>query len=140
VIDGSPPPSRGSSDYEPQSIEFRISASNETSHTQISDGSPTSPKITLIEFLEQGLALELPKNSCAQGHHLSLAIQVTSPPERAMRFSMTAKVDALTKQPDQTERADLALIQFKEDAWNAFLRLFASRQAEIEDFFNAAKG
>lgn len=123
-----------------QSIELRISASNETSHTQISDGAPKSPKIGLIEFLEHGLALELPKHSCAQGHHLTIKIQVVSPAEKRMDLSMTAKVDAVAKQPDGSERADVTLVQLKEDAWETFQRLYTSRQTEIEDFFKAAKG
>jgi hypothetical protein len=123
-----------------QSIELRISASNETSRTKVSDGAETAPKIALIEFLERGLTLELPKHSCAQGHHLTLEIQVVSPPEKRMRFSATTKVDAVLKQADHSERANVSLIQFKEEAWDALRRLFSSRQTEIEDFFKASKG
>jgi hypothetical protein len=124
-----------------KSIELAITVENTTSRTK------TGPEkgVILVEFLEQGIVLDVPKASCAQGHNLTIEIRRKDNPDAEL-VSVTGKVEKLKKnaQVDGEEaefmRAEIGLVQFDEHEWQAFKDLFSNRQAEIEKFLAGARG
>ena len=123
------------SDFESLKIKFDIS--NTTTNTKFRD----VETIRLIELLEQGMIIEAPGRSCSNGHSLMLTITVNIPLKKPLKFTSTAKADAIEHLEDTGEdRITLSFVQFDEKGFDDFCALFSSRQSEIELFLAAARG
>jgi hypothetical protein len=132
-----------------RSVRLKISLNNTTTKTEIKDGkrffgnkkgtSGDNLEITLIELLDQGMILEVPGQSCAQGHNLLITVESlnTKPP---ITFQTSAKVMKMEKVSDDRDTIEINLIQFDDTGWQALKGLYGNRQNEIEEFFKAAKG
>lgn len=125
-----------------KSVELGISVENSTSRTKI--GADKGAR--LVEFLDHGFILEVPKTTCAQGHSLIVRIARKDAPESPV-ISVTGKVvklekNAKTDDGEEPEfmQAEIVLVQFDEAEWDDFKALFSNRQAEIEKFLTGARG
>ncbi|HUP56587.1 MAG TPA: hypothetical protein VM598_03985 [Bdellovibrionota bacterium] len=111
-----------------RSIELKIRFTNSTSRTLTESG------VRLIEFTERGLALEVPKASCAQGHNLAIEITRVDVPD-SEPMQLTGKVESFVEQ-----RADVGLVQYDEKKWEDLQALFNRRQEEILAFISSTRG
>jgi len=118
-----------------KTIELVISVSNTTSRTKVGK----EAGIKLVEFLEHGFALEVPKTLGAQGHSLIVEFHRADQPEAPV-VSVTGKVEKLKKSGEELFRAEISLLQYDEAEWTGFQELFSNRQAEILKFLAAARG
>jgi hypothetical protein len=118
------------------STQLSIELFNNTTRTR-----PRSDTLVkLVQFLTNGMVLEIPAKSCAHGHNLSLKIRATLPNKSILEFDSTAKVDSHENLDPECDEIAITLVQFDAAKWNALTQSFASRQAEIENFFAAVKG
>jgi hypothetical protein len=117
---------------------IRVSATviNTTTKKEIRRGA----KLGIIEFLEQGLVVELPSRACDVGHYLTIHLDVVDMREEKTKFITGSKVDATQHLQGDVDQVTLNLIQYDKAAWAKFQSLFGSRQTEIENFLKAAKG
>lgn len=133
-----------------KSIRIIIAMNNLTTKTQISDGRriydgkfdskyDENLAIYLLEFLEAGLILEVPKKSCAQGHNVLLNLRTDGFPVD-LEFEVTAKVEQMDVLDNGKNKITLKFTQFNDKDWKAFQNLFNTRQKEIETFFESMKG
>ncbi len=138
-----------------KSFEICIGVDNTTARTEVKNYETASPKgesskkekllkmkvndlVQLIELQEQGVVLQLPPNSCSTGHNLTLTIEVISPAKR-VEFETTSKVKAVERMED-AQWVTLQFLQFKDEDWKAFNKVYSSRQDQILDFFESVKG
>lgn len=121
------------------SFEIQIKAQNLT--TRMDFQSPEAIKIT--EFLPEGLVIEAKSGNAAKGHHILMEahLQLQNTPGTTP-LHLTAKVEELETPIDDPETVIMHLIffQFDPKEWETFQNKFSGRQAEIIDFFKAAKG
>lgn len=95
--------------------------------------------IRIVEFLENGLVLEMPQKACAKGHSLVIHVRVDRI-KGVLKFDTTSKVVEIEKQPSGEELVTTQFVQFKEEEWKMFQELYSGRQNEIFEFFQAVKG
>lgn len=123
------------SDFE--SMKIRIEVKNTTTRTEV----PKNAAVELLEIHDRGVVLALPAQSCAHGHNLMISFQATTPQKKEFSFVSTAKVELAEKLDDDDQlRITLSFLQYDEAGWRRFCDGFNSRQAEIEEFFKAARG
>ena len=120
----------------PPGIETGVSLKNVTTDAQTMG----EESISLLEFHAQGFALEVPARSCATGHHLAIHIRAKRGAQAEVVFDATVRVDRDADLPLKRKRIEVTLMQFNNAAWEKLQALFSSRQAEIEEFFEAATG
>ncbi len=120
----------------PATFETLVTLKNVTTDAAEVDGS----MISLLEFQEQGFALEVPSRSCASGHHLAIKILLRKPDEEEFHFDATVKVERTVDLPAKKKRIEVTLMQYSSAAWERLQEMFSSRQNEIVDFFEAATG
>jgi hypothetical protein len=119
-----------------QAITVEITLTNTTTRTTVKE----STTIKLVEIAEQGIALEVPPRTCAQGHNLLFELKLVKPgATKPFALKATGKVSEV-ESLDGADRADVVLIQFDEKEWEQVLSAFMSRQSEIEEFLKAARG
>lgn len=123
------------SDFESIKQEFKVQ--NTTTKTEVKEVG----EIQLIEIVDHGVILQLPRRSCANGHNLMVEMITTVPRKPKHRFAFTAKVEELATIGDSPhDKVTLTFLQFEETEWAGLCRLFASRQDEIMAFLKAARG
>jgi hypothetical protein len=122
-------------DFESIDIEFEVV--NTTTGTAFRK----NVKIRLTQLTEKGMMLEVPRRACAQGHALSLKLNIrtVNPPE-SLAFEATAKVDLVENFEKGGDSVTVTLLQYDEKQWAQLNGIFSSRQKEIADFFTAARG
>lgn len=120
-----------------QSLELKVKISNMTGQTPLRD----QDQIKVIQFLEKGMILQVPKKSCSGGHHLAIEIEMTGNPTKAVEFKATAKVEKVENSgSDKMDEITIKFLQFGEVAWNQIRNGLEDRQKEINQFFQAARG
>lgn len=134
-----------------RSVELTIVLINQSTKTQVrgnirsvGDLSPdaegdTVHPIQLIEFLEKGVSLEAPGRTCATGHLVMVEIHISNAKDLNL-VSFSAKVESTQKIDSERDAISLTLLQYDQKTWKQFVTLFANRQLEIQNFFEAAKG
>jgi hypothetical protein len=119
-----------------QTISVEVALTNTTTNTSVKEPGAMS----IVEFGEQSLTLEVPARTCAQGHNLLIEMKIISPGvARVISFSATGKAEDVEK-IDDTERVSIGFVQFDEEEWRHVLLVFSSRQQEIEDFLKSSRG
>lgn len=127
-------------------FEYSIVMGNTVTQTQILESS----KIKIIEFIEKGMKLQMPQNSCAQGHNVLLFIYPNIsgktvkhlPKEHETKglIQITAKI--LNVEPDTKPGKSLytiEFIQFTEKEWAAFYKKFQILQQQADKIFKVIK-
>ena len=119
------------------SARVAITLKNTTTHTTAKE----DPPISIAEFLDRGLILEVPARTCSKGHAILLEMTVTLPNGEEFEFSSTSKVENHEPIAETgTDRITVSLVQFDEIGWKQLQDAFRSRQDEIENFLKAARG
>ncbi|MGE0615884.1 MAG: hypothetical protein AB7P04_09600 [Bacteriovoracia bacterium] len=124
-----------------KSITLKIGLKNITTNTEVG-GHLKDPKkrdVQLVEFLEQGLSVEVPVNTGARGHHVLLKVETEGATPNLV-FEATAKIDELENLNAERAQLSLTLIQYEEEHWERLQKTFSSRQDDILAFFEAVKG
>jgi hypothetical protein len=117
-------------------ISVEVALTNTTTNTSVKQPGAVS----IVEFEEQSLTLEVPIRTCAQGHNLLIEMKIVSPGStEPISFSATAKAEEVEK-TNGTERIHVSFVQFDEEEWKNVLLVFSSRQQEIEDFLKSSRG
>ena len=131
-----------------KSVRLEIALVNHTTRTEVRNGTRTyggaktkdpNAKIGLVEFLEQGMVIEAPKNSCSTGHNVMLEIEVVGAP-RSLSFHCSGKVISKELISPETDSLTVQLVQYGELQWVALQEIYSSRQNEIERFFQSVRG
>lgn len=133
-----------------RSIEMSIDLTNETTHTSIIKGSRRyggkqqkaageDLSIRLLEFTSNGVILDVPENTCAMGHLLTLHIEVKGAQDK-LSFGTAAKVVESDSQDDSRQRIAVEFQNMDLKGWLHLNQLFSSRQNDILDLFNRIKG
>lgn len=143
-----------------KSLKLDIAIENQTSHVTIYENRRIFPKgkdevieeghfpVVMFQVLEKGFILELPARACSVGHVLKIFIETRNLPVNK-KYTFIARVKALqddrdnpSKKSDATTRQqfELELTNFDPELWQAFQNIFESKQAEITEFFESAKG
>jgi hypothetical protein len=134
------------------SIEIQIQMKNESTQTAVGNdgriyGSKTVKKkegedlsIRFIEIFEEGLVLEIPSNSCAEGHILNLTINTLRAKPVDIVVEVLGKVTEVEKLENNKDTIRVELTKYGRSRWRAFKQTFSGRQKEIEDFFAAVRG
>ncbi|MEK6580065.1 MAG: hypothetical protein AABZ55_12620 [Bdellovibrionota bacterium] len=119
-----------------QSTSIQVQFRNANSKTPLKK----EANVTLTEWLEKGLVIEVPSRTCATGHSAAITLSAVRGAEKLMVVNMTVKITDVENLPDFRDRVTLSFVQYEEFEWKKLLRLFASRQDEIEDFFKKVRG
>ena len=97
--------------------------------------------IKLLEHSGKDLVLEIPKRVCSTGHMLVLNMCASDPTtKKEYKFNATVKVTKMEPGEDGLDRAEVTLVQFEQAMWDQIVALYANRQAQIMEFFQAVKG
>ena len=118
------------------SMQTRIGITNNTAKTELLG----DDHVKLIEFSEDTLTLEVPKNVGSQGHNLTLNITVYDGSQSPLLLVCTGKIEAFEALENKIGKIVVRFIQYDVDAWRKFINTFSSRQDDIETFFRAARG
>jgi hypothetical protein len=118
-----------------RSLELSVKLENSTSHTRLKPGEIAR----VLEILEEGLVLAVPRRTCAQGHSLAIEIEVRAPGKEPWTFAAALKAEECETVGDE-DRVLAKLANFSQQEWARFNAAFASRQDEIEDFLAAVRG
>lgn len=131
-----------------RSVRLEIALVNNTTRTEVRNGTRTyggaktkdpNAKIGLLEFLEQGMIIEAPKNCCSTGHNILLEIDVVGA-SKELNFQCSGKVAAKEPISTETDSLSIQLVQYEELQWVALQEIYSSRQSEIERFFQSVRG
>lgn len=134
-----------------KSVEWDISLSNSTTGTAIKDGmriygsakqeksDSEDLRIRFVEFLDKGFVLEVPANSCSDGHNLLLDI-ATKGASKDIKLKGSAKVTKVEKLENKKLQIEVNLVQYDDAQWQAMKAIFSDRQNDILEFFKAVKG
>ncbi len=136
-----------------KSIEILIEVDNTTARTGVKNFEETDLKseglkktkktkvnddVQIIELHEKGVVLQLPPNSCSEGHNLTLTLESVSPTNR-VPFTTTSKVESVERMED-AQWVTLRFLQFQDVDWISFNKVYGARQAQILEFFESVKG
>ncbi len=99
-----------------------------------------SNHIQFLEILPKGMALSVPKYTCAVGHSLELDLHVTRLSKYPFDVRLLGRVTEVEKTSEDQERIAIALKAVSDVGWKNFCQLFSKRQGAIRDFFNNARG
>ena len=114
------------------SIQLKIELTNTTRNQQIVN---PKVKISIVEFMDQGVVLEVPPGAAEVGHYMSLSIEWKDSAGKPGLFHSGGKVIEAEK-----SRIAIELTQFEQAEWEAFQGLYAQRQDDILKFFAAVRG
>ena len=134
------------------SVDLQINFANTTTQSQIKDGKKyfgigASNKtggnevytVSIIEFLENGLILDVPSKSCITKHSILIEIyNKNKNPE--INFKATAKVTSIEQLSPENDQVEIVFVQKNESEWEALQSVFNKRQEEIREFLNSVKG
>jgi hypothetical protein len=127
-----------------KNLTYSVLLNNATSQTEVGDSS----KIRLVEFIDKGLSLLVPKNVCAQGHLVALTIipnkkniivKKIRPDAFPDSIRLSGKVTSLEPASESSCVIGVEFDQKTEEPWNRFIELFASKQTEINRLVKAIK-
>ena len=136
-------------------MDLMITAENQVSRTKIplsykrnlpswmknAKNEPMRRSIVFSEYSEDGMVLDMPENSCANGHILRLSIKVTGlPPGALCDFDFDVTVTEVEALPEERQRVQVKLTLENPASWTQFQEIFARRQDEIDKFLHEAKG
>ena len=124
----------GPSNFE--SIEVQIIAHNLTPRMDFKKSRP----VLIERFLSAGLILDAPSKGCSVGHSIMIRIKTISPHSHHV-ISMSATCQVTQVEP--VEGGDQITIEFKqflEKEWAEFQQCFFSRQEEINNLLQSARG
>ena len=96
-------------------------------------------RVDLIQFLNQGIVLEVPPRTCAHGHDLTVTIE-TRGTDSTTYFEASAKVDQLTNLTDQRDLIMLSFIQFEGTQWQRLNEAYDQMQSQIDLLLERMKG
>jgi len=120
-----------------QSFKLVLTVKNITSNRDI-PGREHFP-ITVAEFIDKGLILNLPPLTCAQGHQLMLDINLSKEKKEILHFSTTAKIIDLETNEHGFNRVSLKFVQYDPLIWKKFLRIFETCQEELQELLDTLK-
>ena len=95
--------------------------------------------IQVIEFLGNGMVLEIPARSCAVGHDLSVTIRTSGAPKDT-EFSSTGKVIDCTALTKDRMQVCLDFLQLDKISWNRFRETLNQTQARMDELLADMRG
>lgn len=98
-----------------------------------------SALIQIIEFLGNGLVLEIPSRSCAVGHDLSVTIK-TSGTAQDFEFSSTGKVTECVSLSKDRMQVILDFLQLDQISWKRFKDTLDQTQKRMDDLLANMRG
>jgi hypothetical protein len=132
------------SDY--QSIEIRVQFQNLTSglpirKRQLSVDWSEFKQMELVEFgMHQKVVFNLPKESCAVGHHLAIGLEFQAPGQPLRQVSITARVVSIEEDSVYRSRVSVQLLQYVQEDWEILVSAVIHRQYQIHEFMQRARG
>ena len=121
------------SDFE--SMEFDIRVTSSTSGVVF----PESANVKLIQFLDDGLLIQMPTKSCAAGHRLLVDVQGKNSKGELIQLEGTAQVKAIQNLSENADQVTTKMIQFNEEKWKSLIEILSERQKEVTNFLSSAK-
>jgi uncharacterized protein YdgA (DUF945 family) len=131
-----------------ESISVHLSFFNITTKTEVSEGKryigdqlqkDTSAKIDLVEFREDGMVIEVPARSGAEGHQLKIDLWTEGAKEN-IQVTFIVTVYSVQKMGPTRDQFEVNFNEYDPTAWRQLQSIYQSRQGEIEAFLKAAKG
>lgn len=98
-----------------------------------------SPPVQIIEFLGNGMVLEIPSRSCAVGHDLLVTIK-TSGTAQDTEFSSTGKVIECVPLPKDRMQVCLSFLQLDQVSWKRLRDALDQTQRRIDDLLSNMRG
>lgn len=95
--------------------------------------------IQFHEWIEGGVSLELPRNTCAQGHSLEVVFQTEGARESDFKTEVTGKVIHIENVPGSHVSVYLKFIQFHNEDWEVIRYEFEMLQDRVENLFKKMK-
>ena len=120
------------SDFEDLTHSF-ISLNNSTTSTSLNAADLKLVKI--VEFLEKGCSMRMPKNRCAAGHQLLFTVDA----KNIGSMDFTAKVATSERLDDASVLVSLEFYQVNQKKWDALLLQYAERQAQLNQIVRDLK-
>ena len=135
-----------------KSIDLQINFANTTTNSQIKDGKRfygidastqaggsknENLEISILEFLENGLILDIPSKTCMAKHSVMVEVYNKNPP---LHFKATAKVKTVESLSPENDQVEIVFVQKNEKEWEELQNVFNNRQQEIREFLNSVKG
>jgi hypothetical protein len=121
-----------------ESIRLHVYFKNSTTGTEIRD----PKKVTLTEIGDKYLVFDMPSKSCNAKHNV--AVDIHQFDQRTKKeteiLKVTGKVFSMEDADDGRCRVTVECVQFDEESWIRLMKIYSSRQSEIENFFKAVKG
>ena len=96
--------------------------------------------ISISEFLEKGLVLNLPPLTCSQGHQLMLDIHLHDGTEKILIFNTTAKIIEMETSVSEIVRVTVKFVQYDPFIWKKFQRLYLDCQNDLQTLLSSLKG
>lgn len=132
------------------SIRIEVSMMNSTTKTQLAQGRRTfrdheevgkagELDIQVVEFSSQGLTVEVPSKSGAQGHFLILNLKTSGANPDTM-ISAVGRIEEVIKLEKNREQFVVSLVEFDPVAWMQLTKVFSSRQDAINEFLAGTRG
>jgi hypothetical protein len=132
---------------------IKINLTNVTTQAEIRDGKRCYGKgiskqsdnvendleISISEFLENGLILDIPSKTCADNHTIMIEVRSENT-EPLVNFKATLKVNSIEKISKESDMAEATFIQKDEKEWAVFQSILSRKQEDIRNLFNSIKG
>ena len=112
-----------------------IEGMNETSQVSI-PGGPLS--IILIEILEDGILIEVPHRSCADGHTLSLTV-TTHRPGAESKMQIVGVISQVETVSKSRQQVILHFRKIEKTEWEALLTYLNGKQEVVNQLIERAR-
>ncbi len=113
-----------------KTFELKINVNNITSSINVS--SKSKLPITISEFLEQGLIVNLPPRTCSQGHQLMLDVHLSEGSKEILVFNTTAKILDIETSDEEAIRVTVKFVQYDPMIWKKFQSIYEDCQIELQ--------
>ena len=95
--------------------------------------------LIINEFLESGLTINLPANTCAIGHQLFISLNLQIENEKKNLFTSTAKIINIEEVETNINLITVKFVQYDVTTWNHFLTMFQTQQENIQSLLEVLK-
>ena len=129
-----------------KSHELQIQATNITRNNP----APANAKLSLVEFMKNGLILDTPSSFLAQGDGVELKLRLVHGEKTEQLFMLKGSVTHAetfennlgTNEAPQIELRDRITVQlssYDKESWSALQRIYGDRQQAIDQFFKMVR-
>jgi hypothetical protein len=128
--------------YQIHAEMFNLTSQAKPSQPQAPKTGNTTPgfqRVEVIEIVDNGLVIETPARSCAQGHTLDIMLNVLNC-ATPISFQVAFKVTEIEPIDSGYQRTTIQLIKSGTSEWIAFCKLYSDRQTQTLELLKTIRG